>query len=150
MNGQYIGKLKSSHNKIDNVMYNNEEQKEELGGVLFDKPTISQHMRDGAQPRKLRVILPPLDDKRVPIPNKVPYNDPNVGLLGQLQTDVDAGCKLLERKEPVSPSVRSSVRPSVRPFVLRPSAVVQGRVRGYPRSFRFFVFLFVADFVLPK
>ena len=106
MNGQYIGKLKSSHNKIDNVMYNNEEQKEELGGVLFDKPTISQHMRDGAQPRKLRVILPPLDDKRVPIPNKVPYNDPNVGLLGQLQTDVDAGCKLLERKEPVSPSVR--------------------------------------------
>ena len=32
-----MGKLKSSHNKIDNVMYNNEEQKEELGGVLFDK-----------------------------------------------------------------------------------------------------------------
>ena len=28
MNGQYIGKLKSSHNKIDNVMYNNEEQKQ--------------------------------------------------------------------------------------------------------------------------
>ena len=125
MNGQYIGKLKSSHNKIDNVMYNNEEQKEELGGVLFDKPTISQHMRDGAQPRKLRVILPPLDDKRVPIPNKVPYNDPNVGLLGQLQTDVDAGCKLLERKEPVSPSVRSSVLPFiylfVPPFLLPPS-----------------------------
>eukprot|EP00622_Pseudochattonella_farcimen_P002231 FR737126.1.p1 GENE.FR737126.1~~FR737126.1.p1 ORF type:complete len:141 (+),score=21.01 FR737126.1:551-973(+) len=60
------------------------------------------HMRDGAQPRKLKVVLPPCDENNVPIPQKNQFNDPYSGLLGQLQSgDLDDGCRQLERKEPV-------------------------------------------------
>lgn len=58
-------------------MYNNEERKEEVGAVLYDKPTIMDHMKDGAQPRKLRVILPPLDKNRRAIPHKVRARSPS-------------------------------------------------------------------------
>jgi len=101
--GNYVGKLKASYSKSENVMYNNEERKEELGCVWFDKPKLLDHMRDGPQPRKLRIVVPPLDKKRAPTPHKVaPTDYPFGGLLGQLQSDnVDSDCFLLEGKEPV-------------------------------------------------
>jgi len=100
--GNYVGKLKCSGTKIENVMYNNEEVKDEIGAVLFAKPTIMDHMRDGAQPRKLKVVLPPADENSLPIPQKNKFNDPYAGLLGQLQSDqLEEGCRQLERKEPV-------------------------------------------------
>jgi len=100
--GNYVGKLKCTGTKIENVMYNNEEVKDEIGAVLFAKPTIMDHMRDGAQPRKLKVVLPPMDENSIPIPQKNKFNDPYAGLLGQLQSDqLEEGCRQLERKEPV-------------------------------------------------
>lgn len=100
--GNYVGKLKCSGTKIENVIYNNEEVKEEIGAVMFAKPTIMDHMRDGAQPRKLKVVLPPCDENRVPIPHKNTFSDPYAGLLGQLQSEeLEEGCRKLERKEPV-------------------------------------------------
>lgn len=101
--GNYIGKLKASYNKSENVMYNNEQMKEELGGIWFDKPKLLDHMRDGPQPRKLRIILPPMKKGGTPKPHKVPPSDyPFGGLLGQLQSEnVDSDCFLLEGKEPV-------------------------------------------------
>jgi len=100
--GNYIGKLKSTNNRVENVMYNNEERKEELGAVLFEKPTIIDHMKDGAQPRKLRILLPPIDHDRKPIAHRVSPSDPFGGLVAALQSDnVNQACTLLERKEPV-------------------------------------------------
>jgi hypothetical protein len=37
--------------KVENVMYNNEEKKEELGAVLFEKPSIIDHMKVRAASR---------------------------------------------------------------------------------------------------
>lgn len=100
--GNYVGKLKCSKNKAENVMYNNEERKEELGGVLYEKPTIMDHMKDGAQPRKLKVILPAVSENNVPIPHSVNLNDPMGGLLSQIMVDdIEKGNTVLERKEPV-------------------------------------------------
>jgi len=100
--GNYVGKLKCSGSKIENVMYNNEEKKQEVGGVMFMKPSIMDHMRDGAQPRKLKLIVPPINEKNCPIPQPVKFNDPYGGLLAQIQVDeIEQGCSVFERKEPV-------------------------------------------------
>lgn len=100
--GNYVGKLKCSSNKTENVFYNNEERKEEIGGVLFSKPTLMEHVKEGAQPRKLSVIIPPVGPDRLPVPVKVKYNDPFSGVLSQIQGDaLEEGFTILERKEPV-------------------------------------------------
>lgn len=100
--GNYVGKLKCSTNKAENVMFNNEELKEEVGGVLFSKPSVFDHMREGAQPRNLRVILPPVDENQLPTAVRPKYHDPFSGILSQIQAeDVQDGYTVLERKEPV-------------------------------------------------
>lgn len=69
--GNYLGKVRSNFKKTDNTIYTNDQEKEELGAVLFEKPGIVDHVLEGSQPRKFYVMLPPIDADSAPIPHKV-------------------------------------------------------------------------------
>jgi hypothetical protein len=63
--------VRSNFKKTDNTIYTNDQEKEELGAVLFEKPGIVDHVLEGSQPRKFYVMLPPIDADSAPIPHKV-------------------------------------------------------------------------------
>ena len=68
----YIGKLRAQDGKRTRYTHvTNAVEREESAGICFDRPGLFQHFKEGNQPRKLRVVLPPLDSHCTPIP-KVP------------------------------------------------------------------------------
>ena len=48
----------------------------ELAAILFEKPSLVDHLREGSQPRKFSALLPALDCDGAPLAHKVdPYDD---------------------------------------------------------------------------
>jgi len=46
------------------LLYSNNRLKEELAAITFVKPSIGDHAREGSLPRRMRVLLPPLDQRK--------------------------------------------------------------------------------------
>ncbi|CAN0047421.1 unnamed protein product, partial [Choristocarpus tenellus] len=77
-----------------------EKEKEELGAVLFDKPHMLEHLKEGTLPRKFRVLLPPLDANGTPIAVKADPFDPDGNMLALLKAQRNGNMFPLESKEP--------------------------------------------------
>ena len=70
--GNYLGKLRATNvNRTEYVLLNQNSEREEIAGIKFDRLTLMDQLKDGNQPRKLKAILPLLNEDKVPIPNKV-------------------------------------------------------------------------------
>jgi tubby-related protein 1 len=46
-----------------------------MAGVLFDRLSLLSQIKDGNQPRKMKVLIPSLDANRIPSANKTGDND---------------------------------------------------------------------------
>ena len=69
--GNYLGKLRAKNmNRTDYVLLNQNSEKEEIAGVRFDRLTLINQLKEGNQPRKMKVMVPPVDENGVPIPNR--------------------------------------------------------------------------------
>ncbi len=127
--GNYLGKLRArSMNGTDYVLYGNENSSSstesntnnflpkggsapndadvlrELGAISYEKLNILSQFTSGSQPRKLTVLVPPLDADGVPVANTYLRNDAATHSLQSILKDpVEASareCYLLENKEP--------------------------------------------------
>lgn len=57
--GNYLGKLRAKNtHRTDYSLLNHKADREEIAGVCFDKITILGQLKDGNQPRKMKIILP--------------------------------------------------------------------------------------------
>lgn len=107
--GSYLGKLRAKNtNRTEYGLMSRNSEKEELAGVLFDKLSILNQLKDGTQPRKMRVLVPCLDENQVPVPFKVSGGDSLSGRLVELEENrkrdtglLADGCKMYETKDPV-------------------------------------------------
>jgi tubby-related protein 1 len=69
--GNYLGKLRAkSLNRTGYSLVNNKlegESKEEIAGILFDRVTFLDQLNEGNQPRKMKIVVPLLNEDSVPI-----------------------------------------------------------------------------------
>jgi tubby-related protein 1 len=67
--GNYLGKLRSKNmNRTGYSLLNQKEEKEEIAGVLFDRITFMDQINEGNQPRKMKILIPLLDEENIPVP----------------------------------------------------------------------------------
>ena len=105
-NGNYLGKLRARNlQRTDYALLNQSSEKEELAGITFERLTLLEQLKEGNQPRKMKIILPKLDDDAVPIPNRVEENGSG-SLLDILvgntnRTSSNRVVHVLETKDPV-------------------------------------------------
>lgn len=99
--GNYLGKLRAMDaNKTEyTVVTKNEQRREELAAIQFDKYGILNQLREGCQPRKMKVLLPPLDVNSEPIPHVV--GDDGVSVIDMLHDNETSRMFLLTSKDPV-------------------------------------------------
>lgn len=80
--GNYIGKLRAKNtNRTEYVLLNQNSEREEIAGVKFDRVSLMDQLKEGNQPRKMKIMVPPLDTSGVPVPNRT--NDSDAGSLAE-------------------------------------------------------------------
>ncbi|CAN0150177.1 unnamed protein product, partial [Discosporangium mesarthrocarpum] len=99
-NGNYLGTVRCNLNRNEAIMYTNDQEKEELGAVLFDKPGLVDHLKAGSLPRKFRALLPPLEADGTPTPFKVNPFNPEGSMIALLKAKKSGNFFPLDTKEP--------------------------------------------------
>mmetsp|Transcript_83142 Transcript_83142/g.162954 ORF Transcript_83142/g.162954 Transcript_83142/m.162954 type:complete len:610 (+) Transcript_83142:101-1930(+) len=106
--GNYLGKLRAKNiNRTEYVLLNQNSEREEIAGVRFDRVSLMNQIKEGNQPRKMKVMIPPNNEYGVPVPNKTMETD--AGSLAEKlaeyeTTAVGHGSKdlfVFESKDPV-------------------------------------------------
>ncbi len=91
--------------KMDANEVDENDVKRELAAISYERSNMLSQLRAGSQPRKLSVVLPPLDAEAVPVPNTYLLKDKTkYGLDKCIRDPVDAvarECYVLESKEPI-------------------------------------------------
>jgi tubby and related proteins len=77
-------------------------EREEVAAIVFDRMDVMTSITEGSQPRKLMVVVPPLDDRGMPIPNRVAIGHEEYGsMLNVLRYPAStSGLYLMQTKEP--------------------------------------------------
>jgi len=80
--GNYIGKLRAKNTgRTEYVLLNQNSEREEIAGVKFDRVSLIDQLKEGNQPRKMKIMVPPLDKANIPVPNRT--NDGDAGSLAE-------------------------------------------------------------------
>lgn len=107
-NGNYLGKLRARNGaRTEYALLNKSSEKEELAGMAFDRLSLVEQLKEGNQPRKMKLVLPKLDADCVPIPHSI--RDNGSGSLTDLVSDPhlyghansSLGLHVFESKDPV-------------------------------------------------
>eukprot|EP00597_Dinobryon_sp_UTEXLB2267_P008763 CAMPEP_0170096592 /NCGR_PEP_ID=MMETSP0019_2-20121128/28691_1 /TAXON_ID=98059 /ORGANISM="Dinobryon sp., Strain UTEXLB2267" /LENGTH=593 /DNA_ID=CAMNT_0010318639 /DNA_START=132 /DNA_END=1913 /DNA_ORIENTATION=+ len=107
-NGNYLGKLRARNSaRTEYALLNKSSEKEELAGMAFDRLSLVEQLKEGNQPRKMKLVLPKLDADCVPIPHSI--RDNGSGSLTDLVSDphlyghanASLGLHVFESKDPV-------------------------------------------------
>ena len=81
--GNYLGKLRARNSdRTEYVLLNQSSDREELAGIIFDRMTMYEQVREGNQPRKLKAMLPRVNDTLL----CEPYKTGATSLVDQLVT----------------------------------------------------------------
>ena len=123
----YLGKLRAMNtSRTDFIVVNASLNREELLGMMFERAGIVKHLQEGSQPRKLKVVLPQLDENGVPVPRRAAGEGT---ILDELTAERASSGKFLylQSKEPVfeNGNYRLNFRgrvntPSVKNFQITP------------------------------
>ena len=83
---------------------NEDDVRRELAAISYERLGVFSQLRSGSQPRKLTVVLPPLDADAVPVANTYLLEDKKLHSFENcLKDPIDAAareCHVLESKEP--------------------------------------------------
>jgi hypothetical protein len=107
--GNYLGKLRAKNMQRTgySLLNSKEEEKEEMAGILFDRITLMEQLNEGNQPRKMKILVPLLDEDSIPIPiiTSQTYSYESLPEMLQLideeKINLPNDLKLLHTKEPV-------------------------------------------------
>ena len=100
--GNYLGKVRAKNGTGTEyvLLSKNSVSHDELAAVMFDRLSIFEQLKEGSQPRKMSVALPPLDSDDCPIPQ--PMEEGGKSMIGSLYSSKkDFKMHYLETKEPV-------------------------------------------------
>lgn len=105
--GNYLGKLRAKNvNRTGYALLNHKSDREEVAGVLFDRITMMDQLKEGNQPRRMTVLVPPLDDEGLSVP--VPLHSLGVESLTDLLQAIEENKRvipdhfsLMHTKDPV-------------------------------------------------
>lgn len=79
--GNYLGKLRARNSdRTEYVLLNQSSDREELAGIIFDRMTMYEQVREGNQPRKLKAMLPHVNNTLL----CEPYKTGLTSLVGKL------------------------------------------------------------------
>jgi tubby-related protein 1 len=100
--GNYLGKLRArDSDRSDCVLMSKATEPEELAAVRFNKISLVGQYLNGSSPRKMRVILPPIDNATMrPVPNR-PDAPGHKSLLDMMRASDYGKYYVFETKEPV-------------------------------------------------
>jgi len=101
--GNYLGKLRARNiGSTEYVLLSKSSvAHEELAAFIFDRLSIFEQLKEGSQPRKMSVALPPLDSNDCPIPQPL-AEDGSKALFNALNgSKKDFKMYYLETKDPV-------------------------------------------------
>lgn len=76
--GNYLGKLRAKNvNRTEYVLLNQNSEREEIAGVRFERVSLMNQLlqQENSQPRKMKIMVPPIDANGVPIPNRTADTD---------------------------------------------------------------------------
>eukprot|EP01038_Epipyxis_sp_PR26KG_P012854 gene12854-17230_t len=74
-NGNYLGKLRArSNTRTEYVLLNQSFEREEVAGIAFDKFSLLNQIKEGNLPRKLKAMIPPIDQNSICIPHRANEN----------------------------------------------------------------------------
>lgn len=105
--GNYLGKLRAKNtNRTAYTLLNHNQDKEEIAAVLFERPSLIDTWMDGNQPRKMRVLLPMLDDDGMPLPSRVDDNSTGRTTKQQTNSKNSNGSNMIEVLEEVEETKR--------------------------------------------
>jgi hypothetical protein len=131
--GNYLGKLRARNSsRTEYFLLNKSSEREELAGIAFERLSLVDQLKEGNQPRKLKLVLPRLDQDSIPIAHRMSEN--GSGSLTDLVSDPHlygsvegSGLFVFESKDPVfeNGNYRLNFRgrvnlPSVKNFQLVP------------------------------
>ena len=75
-NGNYLGKLRARNStRTEYALLNKSSDREELAGIAFDRMRLVEQLKEGNQPRKMKVIVPATDSDSIPVPHRNRDND---------------------------------------------------------------------------
>lgn len=75
-NGNYLGKLRARNaSRTEYALLNKSSDREELAGIAFDRLRLVDQLKEGNQPRKMKLIVPATDSDSVPVPHRIRDND---------------------------------------------------------------------------
>ncbi|GMH85818.1 hypothetical protein TL16_g10351 [Triparma laevis f. inornata] len=95
--GNYLGKLRGSRNGTDYSLFNSSQIKEQVAGFVFEKVSITKQLKEGQIPRKLHVLVPPLDSNNTTVPYQAAADSE---MCERFVTGVKGKMTVLHTKEP--------------------------------------------------
>ncbi|CAM9625306.1 unnamed protein product, partial [Chrysoparadoxa australica] len=100
-NGNYMGKVRANFKRTELTLYTNDEEKEELGAIVYDRQGIVGSLKEGSLPRCFHILLPPVGADNTPIPRKVDPFAQNTSMIELLKAGRTGNMFLLQTKEPL-------------------------------------------------
>jgi len=95
--GNYLGKLRGSRNGTEYSLFNSSQIKEQVAGFVFEKVSITKQLKEGQIPRKLHVLVPPVDSDNTTIPYQAAADS---DMCERFVTGVQGKMTVLHTKEP--------------------------------------------------
>lgn len=89
--GNYLGKLRAKNvNRTEYVLLNQNSEREEIAGVRFERVSLMNQLlqQESNQPRKMKIMVPPIDSNGIPIPNRTADSD--AGSLAEKLSEYEA------------------------------------------------------------
>jgi len=98
----YIGKLRAQNRERTHyVLVPNNWEREEVAGITFERQGVFQHLKDGSQPRKLKMVCPPLNADNMAIPLETKNGNSILDEMGANNSGSKSGYRFFHSKEPV-------------------------------------------------
>lgn len=102
--GNYLGKLRSKNAaSTEYGLIGQNSEREEYGGIIFDRLSFVSQLKEGCQPRKLTICVPEINSDNMSIPHRI-FDDDVDGMSEMLKIkDLTTlkGVHVFESKEPV-------------------------------------------------
>lgn len=80
--GNYLGKVRALNaSRTEYVIVSSSKEREECGGVVFERLTLLDQLKAGSQPRKMVALVPALGDSSIAEPNRPARGDTSIALM---------------------------------------------------------------------
>lgn len=101
--GNYLGKLRAlNSNRTEYVVVGSKAEREAYAAIVFDRMNFINQLKEGSQPRKMTLLIPHLDQDKIPVPYRYTGDhDTMAQLLKKSNKELESDFYIFESKDPV-------------------------------------------------